>query len=191
MKKVLLLSVLTFLFFATQSFGQTDPVLFTVDGKPVTVSEFNYIYTKTNGNMADFTQASVMEYLDLYTRFKMKVARARDMKLDTIPSLQEELAGYRRQLADSYLTDREVSDKLVKEVYDRMMKDVSVSHILVKIEGNDTTKAYNAIKAIEAKLATGGQFEDVAKALSQDATSKDNGGRIGFLTAMLPEGLWF
>ena len=158
MKKVLLLSVLTFLFFATQSFGQTDPVLFTVDGKPVTVSEFNYIYTKTNGNKADFTQASVMEYLDLYTRFKMKVARARDMKLDTIPSLQEELAGYRRQLADSYLTDREVSDKLVKEVYDRMMKDVSVSHILVKIEGNDTTKAYNAIKAIEAKLATGGQF---------------------------------
>lgn len=190
MKKVLLTSVVTFLFWATQSFGQTDPVLFTVDGKPVNVSEFNYIYTKTNGAKADFSQASVNEYLDLYTRFKMKVARAREMKLDTIPALQEELLGYRRQLADSYLTDREVSDKLVKEVYDRMLKDINISHILVKIEGNDTTKAYNAIKDVLAKLTKGDKFEDVVKAVSQDAASKDNGGRIGFLTAMLPEGFY-
>ena len=190
MKKVLLTSVVTFLFWATQSFGQNDPVLFTVDGKPVNVSEFNYIYSKTNGAKADFSQASIMEYLDLYTRFKMKVARAREMQLDTIPSLQEELAGYRRQLADSYLTDREVSDKLVKEVYDRMMKDVAVSHILVKIEGNDTIKAYNTIKDALARVTKGDKFEDVAKAVSQDATSKDKGGYIGFLTAMLPEGFY-
>ena len=190
MKKVLLTSVAMFLLWATQSFGQTDPVLFTVDGKPVNVSEFNYIYTKTNGAKADFSQTSVNEYLDLYTRFKMKVARAKEMKLDTIPALQEELLGYRRQLADSYLTDREVSDKLVKEVYERMLHDVSVSHILVKIEGNDTTKAYNTLKDALAKLAKGDKFEDVAKAVSQDATSKDNGGYIGFLTAMLPEGFY-
>lgn len=190
MKKVLLSFVALVLFFATQSFGQTDPVLFTVDGKPVNVSEFNYIYTKTNGAKADFSKESVMEYLDLYTRFKMKVARAKEMKLDTIPSLQEELMGYRRQLADSYLTDREVSDKLVKELYDRMLKDISVSHILIKIEGNDTSKAYNSIKEAQVRLAKGEKFEDVAKALSQDATSKDNGGFIGFLTAMLPEGFY-
>lgn len=190
MKKVLLTSVVTFLFWATQSYGQTDPVLFTVDGKPVNVSEFNYIYTKTNGAKADFSQASVNEYLDLYTRFKMKVARAREMKLDTIPALQEELQGYRRQLADTYLTDREVSDKLIKEVYDRMAFDVNVSHILVKIEGNDTTKAYNAIKDVLARITKGEKFEDVAKAVSQDVTSKDNGGRIGFLTAMLPDGFY-
>ena len=190
MKKVLLSSVVTFLFWATQSFGQTDPVLFTVDGKPVNVSEFNYIYSKTNGAKADFSKESVMEYLDLYTRFKMKVARAKEMKLDTIPALQEELMGYRRQLADSYLTDREVSDKLVKEVYDRMLKDVSISHILVKIEGNDTIKAYNLIKSAQDRLAKGEKFEDVAKAVSQDVNSKDNGGFIGFLTAMLPDGFY-
>ncbi|MBL7818770.1 MAG: peptidylprolyl isomerase [Saprospiraceae bacterium] len=191
MKKVLL-SVVAFLaFVATQSFGQqNDPVLFTVDGKPVQVSEFNYIYTKTNGTKADYSKASVMEYLDLYTKFKMKVARAREMKLDTIPTLQEELAGYRRQLADSYLTDREVSDKLVKELYDRMLKDISVSHILVKIEKNDTLTAYNTIKAALADLGKGKSFEEVAKAVSQDETSKNNGGSIGYLTAMLPDGFY-
>ncbi len=190
MKKVLLPLVAAVLFCATVSFGQTDPVLFTVDGKPVNVSEFNYIYTKTNGTKADFSKPSVMEYLDLYTRFKMKVARAKEMKLDTIPALQEELAGYRRQLADSYLTDREVSDKLVKEAHDRIMKDVSVSHILVKIEKNDTAAAYKTIQNVQARLAKGDKFEEVVKALSQDETSKNNGGLIGYLTAMLPEGFY-
>ncbi len=190
MKKVLLSIAATCFLFAAQSFGQSDPVLFTVDGKPVNVSEFNYIYTKTNGTKADFSKESVMEYLDLYTRFKMKVARAKEMQLDTIPALIEELAGYRRQLADSYLTDREVSDKLVKEVYDRMLKDISVSHILVKIDKNDTTKAYSSIKEAQARLAKGDKFEDVAKALSQDDASKSNGGLIGYLTAMLPDGFY-
>ncbi len=190
MKKVLLSFAATCFLFAATSFGQSDPVLFTVDGKPVNVSEFNYIYTKTNGAKADFSKPSVMEYLDLYTRFKMKVARAKEMKLDTIPSLIEELAGYRRQLADSYLTDREVSDKLVKEVYDRMLKDISTSHILVKIDKNDTIKAYNSIKEVQARLTKGDKFEEVAKALSQDETSKENGGLIGYLTAMLPEGFY-
>ena len=190
MKKVLLSIAATCFLFAAPSFGQSDPVLFTVDAKPVNVSEFNYIYTKTNGTKADFSKESVMEYLDLYTRFKMKVARAKEMQLDTIPALIEELAGYRRQLADSYLTDREVSDKLVKEVYDRMLKDINVSHILVKIDKNDSTKAYSSIKEAQARLAKGNKFEDVTKALSQDETSKDNAGQIGYLTAMLPEGFY-
>ena len=190
MKKVLLSFAATCFLFAAQSFGQSDPVLFTVDGKPVNVSEFNYIYTKTNGAKADFSKVSVMEYLDLYTRFKMKVARAKEMRLDTIPALIEELAGYRRQLADSYLTDREVSDKLVKEAYDRMLKDINVSHILIKIEKNDTLNAYKSIQEVKSRLSKGEKFEAVAKAMSQDETSKDNGGLIGYLTAMLPEGFY-
>ena len=190
MKKVFLSIAATCFLFAAQSLGQSDPVLFTVDGKPVNVSEFNYIYSKTNGAKADFSKASVMEYLDLYTRFKMKVAKAKEMQLDTIPALIEELSGYRRQLADSYLTDREVSDKLVKEVYDRMLKDIKVSHILIKIDNKDTLKAYNSINEAQMRLAKGDKFEDVAKALSQDETSKDNGGLIGYLTAMLPEGFY-
>ena len=190
MKKVLLSFAATCFLFAAQSLGQSDPVLFTVDGKPVKVSEFNYIYTKTNGAKADFSKVSVMEYLDLYTRFKMKVARAKEMRLDTIPALIEELAGYRRQLADSYLTDREVSDKLVKEAYDRMLKDINVSHILIKIEKNDTLNAYKSIQEVKSRLSKGEKFEAVAKAMSQDETSKDNGGLIGYLTAMLPEGFY-
>jgi len=84
-------------------FGQKadDRVLFTISGKPIKVSEFMYIYSKNNGAKADFTKASVEENLRLYKNFKLKVQYARDLKLDTIPSTKTELAGYRKQLADS------------------------------------------------------------------------------------------
>jgi peptidyl-prolyl cis-trans isomerase SurA len=172
------------------SFAQNDPVLFSVNKVPVHLSEFNYIYSKTNGNKADYSKASVDEYLDLYTKFKMKVARAKDMKLDTIPTLQEELLGYRRQLADSYLTDKEVTEKLVKEAFQRTQKDVSISHILIKIEKGDTSAFYNLIKNIKARLDKGESFEAVAKEASQDPNTQNNGGLIGYLTALLPDGFY-
>jgi peptidyl-prolyl cis-trans isomerase SurA len=172
-----------------QSFGQPDPTLFSVNGKPVTVSEFTYIYSKTNGTKADFSKESVKEYLDLYTKFKMKVARAKEMQLDTIPSLQEELLGYRRQLADSYLTDREVTDKLIREAYDRMQKDVKISHILVAINPKDTLAAWNKIQGIYKELKGGASFESLVTK-SEDKNTNQNGGSIGYLTAMLPDGFY-
>jgi peptidyl-prolyl cis-trans isomerase SurA len=188
MKKTLF-TLIAILSLAAQSFGQPDPTLFSVNGKPVTVSEFNYIYAKTNGAKADFSKASVMEYLDLYTKFKMKVARAKEMQLDTIPSLQEELLGYRRQLADSYLTDREVTDKLIREAYDRMQKDVKISHILVAINPKDTAAAWTKIQSIYKELQAGASFESLV-AKSEDKNTNQNGGVIGYLTAMLPDGFY-
>jgi peptidyl-prolyl cis-trans isomerase SurA len=171
-----------------------DPVLFSVGGKSVNLSEFKYIYQKTNGDKADFSKQSVEEYLDLYIKFKRKVARARDMKLDTIASLQQELAGYRQQLANSYLVDKEVSDRLVKEAYDRMAKDIEISHILIKIErsavGKDTVEAYNKALAIKKRLDAGEDFAKVARELSQDPSVKENDGKLGFITAMLPTGFY-
>lgn len=171
-----------------------DPVLFTLGGKPVNVSEFKYIYTKTNGDKADFSKKSLEEYLDLYVKFKRKVARAHDMHLDTIASLQNELAGYRQQLANSYLVDKEVTDQLVKEAYDRMQKDVEIQHILISLDknarGKDTVEAYQKALAIKKRLDNGEFFENVARASSDDKSAAENGGKLGYITAMLPSGFY-
>ncbi len=176
-------------------FGQkNDPVLFSVDGVPVHKSEFDYIYTKTNGPNANYSKESLDEYLNLYVNFKLKVAKAKEMKLDTIVSLQQELNGYRRQLADSYLIDREVTEKLVQEAYLRSRQDVDISHILVKLAPNatpaDTLKAWN--KAIEAKkiLDSGKPFGNVAKMYSEDKSVTKNNGRIGWVTVLFPNGFY-
>ena len=93
-----IIASLFFLGITMTLFGQkNDPVLFSVAGQSVHASEFMYIYTKTNRDKANFSKESLEEYLDLYTKFKLKVQRAKDMKLDTIASLKQELEGYRQQ----------------------------------------------------------------------------------------------
>ncbi len=176
---------------------QNDPVLFTVDDTPVYLSEFKYIYAKTNGQNANFSKKSLEEYLDLYVKFKLKVQKAKDMRLDTVPSLKAELEGYRKQLADSYLIDREVTDKLIKELYDRVQLDVEISHILVEIGTpgtnpmpEDSLPAYYKIMEIKKRLDEGEDFAKVAMEVSDDRSAKDNGGNIGWLVAPLPNGFY-
>jgi peptidyl-prolyl cis-trans isomerase SurA len=171
-----------------------DPVLFSVDGKPVHESEFVYIYSKTNGKQANFSRKSLQEYLDLYVKFKLKVQKAKDMQLDTIPQLKNELAGYRRQLADSYLIDKEVTERLLREVYEHSKQDVDISHVMVAVPDNASEEVEAAAKAkvndIMARLKGGADFETIAKAESADKSAQKNGGRIGYVTALFPNGFY-
>jgi peptidyl-prolyl cis-trans isomerase SurA len=152
--------------------AQGDPILFSVADMQIPLSEFQYIYTKNNRDNADYSRESVMEYLNLYTRFKLKVKRARELQLDTIVALQRELAGYRSQLAKSYLNDKEVVDKLTREVYDRMQWDLHVAHILIKTTPNasaeDQAQWEEKAQHIAARARQGEDFAALAKTLSDD-----------------------
>lgn len=190
-KHTLLLAV-ALLCTAGLSAQKDTEVLFSVDGEPVTVGEFRYIYTKTNGGTADFSKESVTEYLNLYERFKLKVARAKAMGLDTVTVLQNELAGYRRQLADNYLMDKQVTDRLVDELYTRQQTDVEFSHILLPFSGNPTDRDRQTVlgRAEDLKKTlTPENFADKAREYSGDSYSKDKGGRIGYISAPFPRGL--
>lgn len=174
-------------------YAQQDPVLFTVDDDPVPVSEFVYIYTKTNGPKADFSLPSLSEYLELYKKFKLKVRRAREMQLDTLSGLRQELAGYRKQLAGNYLIDKEVTNLLIEEAHERMKKDIRFSHILVKLESNaapeDTMRAWKKIQEAARNLG-GKSFEQVVKEFSEDETTVDQQGDLGYFTAIFPNGFY-
>jgi peptidyl-prolyl cis-trans isomerase SurA len=177
-----------------QVVSSPDPELFRVGSTSVSVSEFKYIYSKTNGEKADYSRKSVEEYLDLYIKFKRKVSRAKSMQLDTITALKQELEGYRQQLANTYLVDKEVTETLIKEAYDRMQYDVDFSHIMLKLDRNalpkDTLEAYNKMKAIAARLKKGEDFVSVAREVSEDPSVKNNDGRLGFMTALFPSGFY-
>ncbi len=188
------LLLLTFAATASIAIAQTgDEILFSVDGNPVGVSEFDYIYSKTNGDTATYSRESLQEYLDLYVKFKLKVAKARDMGLDTVPALMQELAGYRRQLSDSYLVDQEVTEPMARELYDRMQEDVNVLHIAVdlpKKPGMDTISAYKKASLARERVASGVMWGKVARDFSTDPSAPRNGGEVGYITAPLPPGLY-
>ncbi len=194
MLKQLILTVLAIIFINNVQAQSDSDVLMTVGDDKVTVGEFRYIYEKNNGKTADYSEASLGEYVDLYTKFKLKVAKARDMKLDTIVALQKELDGYRTQLANSFLTDREVVDKLIKEIVDRKKQDVRISHILVKVNAkgpnNLQEKARKKLLNLKQQLKEGKTFEQLAKEYSDDKNTKDRGGDLGFITASLPDGFY-
>ncbi|MEQ1746331.1 MAG: peptidylprolyl isomerase [Saprospiraceae bacterium] len=199
MIKQFLVSICLFVLFAAIGTAQTeayldDPVLFTVNNTPVRAAEFQQIYSKTNQQKADFTEASLREYLDLYVKFKLKVQKARDMRLDTASAFRSELEGYRRQLAASYLVDKEVTEKLIREAYEHMKQDVDVSHIFIACDRNakaeDTLRAFNRGNALLQMALKGESFEKMARDSSEDKSAKETGGRLGFVTAMLPDGYY-
>ncbi|MBX2816516.1 MAG: peptidylprolyl isomerase [Saprospiraceae bacterium] len=193
MKRYFVLGILCTYLSASQLIGQ-DQVLFTVEDQEVPLSEFLYIYEKTNRDQADFSQASVMEYLDLYKKFKLNVKKARDMKLDTIQSLQQELAGYRKQLAGTYLNDKEVLNGLVEELYERMQKDVSFGHILLRLgqnaSGEEAEAVYQKALSIREELRDGAEFEATALRFSEDESVRQNRGFVGYITAPMSDGFY-
>lgn len=179
------------LFISLISFAQNDkkydPVLFTVEDETVRLSEFQYVYNKNNQNDPDaYTKQSLETYLDLYVNFRLKVKQAEELGLDTVASLKKELEGYRKQLAKSYLYDREVTEKLIEEAYERKKVEIRASHILIGLPKNpmpsDTLKAYKEALKLKKEIERGKDFEAVAKASSDDPSAKDNGGDIGYFT---------
>lgn len=177
--------------------GQSDdPVLFSIADEDVHVSEFKYIYEKNNSDKANYSKQSIDEYLELYKKFKLKVHRARVQGLDTIKTLQKELEGYRKQLAATYLKDKEISERLVTEVVDRFTEDREVSHIFVgagsKATPEDILKAEKKINDIYDRLSKnkGLGFGEMAQTLSEDKVSAKNKGYLGFYTSPLPDGFY-
>ncbi len=185
--KMILFCISLFVF--TQVIQAQDEVLFTVGDTPVQVSEFNYIYSKTNGAEADYSKKSVEEYLDLYVKFKLKVQKAKEMKIDTIKALKAELAGYQKQLSDSYLIDKEVKEKLIKEAYERKKEDVNISHIMIPFRG-DTLPAFEKITKVKELLDSGRTFEEMATLHSLDVYTNKKEGKIGWINATLPNGFY-
>lgn len=168
--------------------AQQDPVLMEIDGKPVTKSEFLQIYLKNNPD-PQYDKASLDEYMELFTKFKLKVAEAEALGYDTIPKLKKELEGYRKQLALPYLVDSAKNDELVQEAYQRTKTEIRASHILIRLEPNaspaDTLAAYNKIIALKKRIEKGEDFASVAKGKygSDDPSAVNNGGDLGYFNA--------
>ena len=183
MKKRLFLAL--GLVLAFQATAQKDETVLEIDGKKVSKSEFLQIYLKNN-NDPKYDKASLDEYMELFKKFKLKVAEAEASGYDTIPKLKKELEGYRKQLSQPYLVDSSQNMALVKQAYDRMKTEVRASHILIRVEeGADTVSAYTRIMALKKRIDGGEDFATVAKGKggSEDPSVTRNNGDLGYFTA--------
>jgi peptidyl-prolyl cis-trans isomerase SurA len=160
-----------------------DKILLTVDGHTVPAGEFIRMYKKSYDPAKD---KELDNYLNQYIIFKLKVADAIREGYDTTNAFKTELQGYRSQLAQNYLTDNDVKEKLLKQAYQRSLTEINAWHILVNCtaEANpdDTLKAWKKARDIRERIVTGEQFEEVARSTSDDPSVKVNGGNLGYFT---------
>ncbi len=189
-------SLLIFVSLFSIAFAQydKDATLFTIAGDQVKVKEFIRVYTKNNiNNQADFSKKSLDEYLDLYEKFRLKVMEAETLGMDTAKAFKNELASYRGQLTQSYLSDRKATEKLILEAYDRMKEEVNTSHILIfwpnaNPSKEDSAKILKEIKKIKANAEKSG-FANQIKMYNKNTKSrypgnkqKYEGGDLGYVT---------
>lgn len=164
-------------------------ILLEIDGIPFSKEEFVRIYEKNNKNLFDTTsKLSPKEYLELFINFKLKVREAENLGLDTTKAFINELAGYRKDLTENYLTDISYNEKMVEEMYRRMNLEISASHILISLDknavGDDTIQSYNKISSIRKEIMEeGADFNEMASRYSEDPSAKNNKGKLGYFSA--------
>lgn len=184
MKRKILLVALAMAAMATVDAKKpSDPVLMTINGKKVPLSEFQYLYNKNNTQQAE--KQSIDDYVDMFVTYKLKVADAEAAGIDTTAAFQKEFIGYRNELSRPYLRDTVVYNKLIDEAYVRMKEDVDVSHIMVHRGESPEVDAKNAamLDSLRTAILNGADFNELALKYSIDPGAKRNKGHMGWMSA--------
>ena len=138
---------------ATMSFSQT---LFTYGKHAVDAKEFLRAYNKNNTQAVANKAKSIKEYLDLYIKSKLKIQEAYDRGYDTLPQIKSEVDNLRSQIVENYMTDPATADKLVKEAFQRSLKDIHIAHIFISFKNSrgvvDTIAAQKKLDQVLSKL---------------------------------------
>ena len=161
-----------------------DPVLMTVNGKDVKLSEFEYLYNKNNSQQSQ--KQSIDEYVDMFVTYKLKVADAEAAGIDTTASFRSEFNGHRNDLATPYVKDNSVTDRLVAEAYARMKEDVQVSHIMIHLseDAQKNKESKERIDSIRNEIVSGkATFAEMAAKHSTDRGTSARGGSMGWIVA--------
>ncbi len=173
------------------AFAQVDPVVMTINGQPVTRSEFEYSYNKNNSEGV-IDKKSVEEYVDLFVNYKLKVQAALDARLDTMKSFQKEFATYRdQQIRPSMISDSDVEQE-AHRMYDEEQRRVDgnggmvqASHILLllkqKASPDEQKKIQQRADSVYDALKKGADFAELAKRLSDDKGTAVKGGKLPWI----------
>jgi peptidyl-prolyl cis-trans isomerase SurA len=160
----------------------SDPVLMTIDGTNVNLSEFEYLYGKNN--MQQQSPVSVDEYLDMFTVYKLKVADALAAGIDTTAAFKKEYDGYRKDLVRPYLIDKDEEERLILEAYSHYPQEVEASHIMLSFGSTPEENAANRalLDSIRTVAVGGEDFSMLARKFSVDRSVSYNGGSMGYIT---------
>ena len=156
--------------FTTCIYAQT---LFTYGSNAVSKDEFLRAYNKNKTAVTDKAMA-MREYLNLYINFRLKVKTARDIRIDTLSSLANDLQNFRTQIEESYLNDESQVNALTQQGFERSQKDIHVGYLFFPFKNSDTLESFNSAQLIYKLTALDGNLH-----IKRESTMWND---VGFIT---------
>ena len=174
-----------------QAQSANDPVIMTINGRPILRSEFEYSYNKNGKEAAVVEKKSVDEYAEMFLNYKLKVAAAERACIDTTKAFKDEFRTYRDLQLTPFMVDQAFIDSTAIALYDNMKtrlggKDLlRPAHILFSVKQNATAAEKETAKmradSVYQVIKNGGNFAALAKEYSGDLGSALRGGEISWI----------
>lgn len=172
--------------------AKADDVVARVNGKDITAAEVQMATDVFGEQLAQVPEAQRQSMvIDALVDMHVMADAAKAAGVADSPKYKARMSFLEAQaLRNTYVEDQvqgKISDDEIKARYEKDIagytppEEVHARHILVKTE--------DEANAILKQLASGGNFEAIAKEKSEDPGSKDNGGDLGFFAKgqMVPE----
>ena len=123
----------------------------------VSKEEFLRAYNKNKSTEEDKEKA-IREYATLYSEFKLKVQAAKELKIDTLYQIKNDLDNFRHQVEGGYLNDEKSFEVLLSQALKRSQYDLHLLHYSINIDPNSTTsdtlKAFKAMQSLYENLSS-------------------------------------
>lgn len=175
---------------------QAESVVATIGTTPITLTDFENMYTRSNGGTSQgsaVTQEERERFLDLMIKYRLKLTDAYRQGMDKRPEVLGEINQYRGSLAASYLTERDLVGPNVRKMYDRSREEIRASHIILTFRQDakpeDSAAVYKQAREIIADARAGKDFSQLALSFSQDPGVQQNKGDLYYFSTgrMVPE----
>ncbi len=159
-------------------------VIATVGNETITFSDLEKAYlknlSKKNTPLRLLPNDSILDFLNLYIKYRLKVQDALARGFDKEPTIQEEIKQNRRLLAETFFFENQLVEPNVEKMLEYRKYEALVSYIFVQYPQNefDTISAYNKAKRLLAMIKEGMDFAQLAKDSSDDKESSARGGLI-------------
>lgn len=173
-----------------------NSVLLQVGNEQITAKQLAEAYkrnsTRKDKRLFEQPKDSIIEFINLYANFRLKVLAALEAGYDKKPEIVKEMQDNRKQLATppppatGFLLERKLVDPAIEKIWKRRQNEVQFSAIYVSMRANDpndTLRAYKKSLGFIEGIKTGKyEFSQLATDSTDDPNAKSSKGLLPYVT---------
>ncbi|MBL0333456.1 MAG: peptidylprolyl isomerase [Chlorobiota bacterium] len=171
-------------------------ILLQVGNEKISAKQLSEAYKKNGNrsgkNLFDQPKDTIIEFINLYANYRLKVLAALDSKYDLKPEIIKEMADNRKQLATptppstGFLLERKLVDPAIEKMWKNRKNEWQFSAIYISMRPNDPADTLRAFKKANLFLdgIKSGKFDflQLATDSTDDPNTKSNKGVLPYIT---------